>query len=44
VANAALVTPSDANGWISFYNGGSADTEAILDVFGYFQSVRSAIF
>ena len=41
-ANAAYVSPSDANGWISFYNGGSADTDVILDVSGYFQSIRSA--
>jgi hypothetical protein len=44
VANAAYVCPNEANGWISFYNGGTAATDVILDISGYFQSIRPAGF
>lgn len=37
LANAAFVFPSEGDGWISLYNGGSAGADVILDVFGVFQ-------
>lgn len=39
-ANAAYVSPDNANGWIAIYNGGSGATDVILDVSGYFEDSR----
>lgn len=40
VANSAIATANQANGWITVYSGGTngGPADVVLDVFGYFQS------